>query len=206
VVAEVPGWSAAPVADLDVTWLQPADIAPPTSTWSNTARPMLHVTLGTVFNTLARPLFKILAAGAANVASSVVVTVGPGLDPERFVGLAPNVEFHQFIALGELLAGCDGVVGHAGWGTMTACAAAGVPIAAIVLGADHHANAAMAERVGFGFGVHPEDCTPEVARELAERLIGDDELRHAARQQRATIEAMPTADAVASDLTDRFGP
>lgn len=66
VVAEVPGWSAAPVADLDVTWLQPADIAPPTSTWSNTARPMLHVTLGTVFNTLARPLFKILAAGAAN--------------------------------------------------------------------------------------------------------------------------------------------
>jgi UDP:flavonoid glycosyltransferase YjiC (YdhE family) len=206
VVAEVPGWSAAPVADLDVMWLRPADIAAPTSTWSNAARPMLHVTLGTVFNTLARPLFKVLAAGAADVASSVVVTVGPGLDPARFVGLAPNVEFHQFIPLAELLAGCDGVVGHAGWGTVTACAAAGVPMAALVLGADHHANAAMAERVGFGFGVRAEDCTPEVARELAERLVGDNELRHAARQQRTAIEAMPTADAVAARLADRFSP
>jgi UDP:flavonoid glycosyltransferase YjiC (YdhE family) len=205
VVAEVPGWSVAPLADLDVMWLRPADIAPSTSTLSNRPRPMLHVTLGTVFNTLARPLFKTLADGAAKVASSVVVTVGPGLDPQRFVGLAPNVEFHQFIPLAELLAGCDGVVGHAGWGTVTACAAAGVPMASLVLGADHHANAAMAERAGFGFGVRPEECTPEVARGLAERLIGDDGLRHAARRQRAAIEAMPTADAVAAGLTDRFG-
>jgi UDP:flavonoid glycosyltransferase YjiC (YdhE family) len=206
VVAEVPGWSAVSLADLDVSWLRPADVAPPASTWSGRPRPMLHVTLGTVFNLLARPLFKVLAAGAADVASSVVVTVGPGLDPQRFVGLPANVEFHGFIPLGELLSGCDGVLGHAGWGTMTACAAAGVPLAALELGAEHRANAGMVERAGFGIAVRPDDCTPEFARELAERLITDEELRDAAQQQRAAIESMPTAVAVAVSLTDQFSP
>jgi UDP:flavonoid glycosyltransferase YjiC (YdhE family) len=204
VVAEVPGWSAAPVAALDVTWQRPANPALRSSTWSDRARPMVHVTLGTVFNTLARPLFKVLATGASSVASSVVVTVGPGLDPDRFTGLPPNVEFHDFIPLGELLGGCDAVLGHAGWGTVTACAAAGVPMAALVLGADHHANAAIVERAGFGLAVRPEDCTPATARELAERLLGDDALHHAAQQQRATISSMPTPDDVAAALTNRF--
>jgi hypothetical protein len=204
VVAEAPGWSSWPGSELDVTWLQPATAWPPSPAWTRRNRPMLHVTLGTVFNVLARPLFKILAAGAAPVASSVVVTVGPGLDPERFVGLPSNVEFHRFIPLGELLSGCDGVLGHAGWGTVTACAAAAVPMVGLVLGADHQANAAMAERAGFGIGVRPEDCTPEVAQQLAERLVRDEALRHAAHEQRAIIASMPTAEAVAASLTHRF--
>ena len=107
------------------------------------------------------------------------------------------------LPLGDLLTGCDGVLGHAGWGTVTACAAAGVPMAALVLVADHHANAAIVERAGFGIAVRPEDCTPDVTRELAERLIGDEELRLAAQQQR--IDSMSTADAVAATLTNRFG-
>ncbi len=204
VVAEVPGWSTWPLSERNVTWLQPAIAGPPSATWTDQNRPMLHITLGTVFNVLVRPLFKVLAAGAAAAASSVVVTVGPGLDPERFVGLPAKVEFHRFIPLGELLSGCDGVMGHAGWGTVTACAAAGVPIVGLALGADHQANAAMVERAGFGVGVRPEDCTPEVVRRLAERLVGDEALRRAAQEQQAVIAAMPTADAVAASLTRRF--
>lgn len=165
---------------------------------------MLHVTLGTVFNGLARPLFKVLAGGAAPVASSVVVTVGPGLDPDRFTGLPAHVEFHGFVPLGELLSGCDGVLGHAGWGTVMACAAAGVPMAALVFGADHAPNAAAMERAGFGFAIRPEDCTEEIARTAAERLVDDECLRQAALEQRAAIESMPTADEVAKTLTERF--
>lgn len=205
VVAEVPGWSAQPLTDLDVTWVRPAEVVSPSAAWSGRARPMLHVTLGTVFNTLARPLFKVLAAGAAPIAASVVVTVGPGLDPHRLRGLPANVEVHDFIPLAALLAGCDGVIGHAGWGTVTACAAAAVPMAALVLGADHRANAAIVERAGFGVAVRPEECTPDVARDLARRLVEDDRLRHAAREQRAAIAALPTADAAAAALTERFG-
>ena len=205
VVAEPPGWSTAPVPAVDVAWLRPFAAAAPAVAWSGRDRPMLHVTLGTVFNVLARPLFKVLAGGAAPVASSVVVTVGPGLDPDRFVGLPPHVEFHRFIPLGELLSGCDGVLGHAGWGTVTACAAAGVPLAALVLGADHEANAAAVERAGFGFALRPEDCSETSARSAAERLLADDGLHRAAQEQRAVIVAMPTAEEVARLLTDRFG-
>ncbi|MGD9997271.1 MAG: hypothetical protein AB7L17_20285 [Ilumatobacteraceae bacterium] len=60
------------------------------------------------------------------------------------------------------------------------------------------------ERAGFGIAVRPEDCTPEVARELAERLIVDDALREAAQQQQAAIASMATPDDVAAGLTDRF--
>lgn len=204
VVAEPPGWSAAPIPSSDATWLRPVAAAAPADAWFGRDRPMLHVTLGTVFNVLARPLFKVLVAGAAPVASSVVVTVGPGLDPDRFVGLPPNVEFHRFVPLGELLSGCDGVLGHAGWGTVTACAAAGVPVAALVLGADHDANAAAVERTGFGFALRPEDCSETSVRSAAERLLTDDGLHRAAQEQRAVIGAMPTADEVAHVITDRF--
>jgi hypothetical protein len=205
VVAETPGWSAESVRATDTTWMRPIAAATPAETWSDRQRPMLHVTLGTVFNVLARPLFKVLAAGAAPMASSVVVTVGPGLDPARFVGLPPNVEFHGYIPLGELLAGCDGVLGHAGWGTVMACAAAGVPVAALVLGADHDANAAAVERAGFGFALRPEDCSEASVRSAAERLLTDDGLRQAAQEQRAVIGAMPSADEVARTLAERFG-
>lgn len=205
VVAEPPGWSAATLPEVDVEWLQPVALVPPGDAWSGRNRPMLHVTLGTVFNTLARPLFKVLAAGAAPAAQSVVVTVGPGLDPDRFVGLPPHVEFHGFVPLSELLTGCDGVLGHAGWGTVTACAAAAVPMVALVLGADHAPNAAAVERAGFGFAMRPEECTEASVREAAERLLADEGLHRAAREQRAVIESMPTADAVASILARRFG-
>jgi UDP:flavonoid glycosyltransferase YjiC (YdhE family) len=204
VLAEPPGWSAAPLPAVDTAWLRPVAAAEPADAWSGRDRPMLHVTLGTVFNVLGRSLFKVLAAGAAPVASSVVVTVGPGLDPDRFVGLAPHVEFHRFIPLGELLSGCDGVIGHAGWGTVTACAAAGVPVAALVLGADHQANAAAVERAGFGFALRPEECTEESVRSAAERVVTDDGLHQAAQEQRDVIGSMPTADEVARFLTDRF--
>lgn len=205
VVAEPPGWSAAPLPAVDIAWLRPTTAAAPAAAWSGRDRPMLHVTLGTVFNGLARPLFKVLAAGAAPVAASVVVTVGPGLDPARFVGLPAHVEFHGFVPLGELLSGCDGVLGHGGWGTVTACAAAGVPMAALVFGADHAVNAAAMERAGFGFALRPEDCTEASARLAAERLVDDASLRQAALEQRSAIETMPTADEVARRLTDRFG-
>lgn len=204
IAAEVPGWSSSRLPDIEITWMRPATASPSASVGSMRARPMLHVTLGTVFNVLARPLFKVLASAAAPLASSVVVTVGPGLDPERFTGLPPNVEFRRFIPLGELLAGCDGVLGHAGWGTVTACAAAGVPIAALVLGADHEHNAAIVERAGFGLAARPEDLTPALASELARRLIHDESLRHAAQQQRERIASMPTAHDVATMLTERF--
>jgi len=204
VVAEPPGWSATPLPADHVQWLRPVGPVPPSDAWSGRDRPMLHVTLGTVFNGLARPLFKVLAAGAASAAQSVVVTVGPGLDPDRFVGLPPHVEFHGFIPLGELLAGCDGVLGHAGWGTVTSCAAAAVPMAALVLGADHAPNAAAVERAGFGFAMRPDDCTEASVREAAERLVADEGLHRAAHEQRAVIESMPTADDVAAVLTDRF--
>lgn len=205
VLAEVPGWSVVQLPDVDILWMRPATPIARAASWNNRERPMLHVTLGTVFNGLARPLFKVMASAAATSARSVVVTVGPGLNPERFNGLPAHVEFHRFIPLAELLSGCDGVIGHAGWGTVTACAAAGVPVAALVLGADHEANARMAERAGFGLPVRPESLTPEGARALAERLVTDDSLRQSAGEQREVIAAMPSAENVTATLGYHFG-
>src|SRR5262245_55818387 len=75
ILAEVPGWSARSLENLSVVWLRPVSPDQPgvDLEWlDRLPRPLAHVSLGTVFNKRARPLFDALARGAAMVAASVV--------------------------------------------------------------------------------------------------------------------------------------
>jgi MGT family glycosyltransferase len=168
-------------------------------------RPLAHVSLGTVFNKRARPLFDALARGAAMVAASVVVTVGEDRDPDSFAGLPPNVHLRRYIPLAPLLQRTDAVLAHAGWGTLIACVEAGVPMGALVLGADHSYNASILERAGCGFGLQPQSLTPELVAESTRRLLTDPTLRAAATRQQAALQAIPSPTDVADLLAKRFG-
>jgi UDP:flavonoid glycosyltransferase YjiC (YdhE family) len=165
----------------------------------------VHVTLGTVFNKRAKPLFEGLASGAASVAGSVVVTVGSDLDPDSFVGMPANVHLRRYLALGRLLERCDAVLAHGGWGTLVACAEAGLPMGALVLGADQGYNALILERGGWGFGIQPQTCTPDAVAEWTHRLLTDAGLRAGAKRQQAALREVPSPVDIASSLTERFG-
>lgn len=206
-LAEVPGWSARSVADLSVSWLRPT--SPSQSAldleWlDQLPRPLVHVTLGTVFNKIAKPLFGLLASGAATVAKSVVVTVGADLEPNAFTGLAANVHVRRYLPLAHLLERCDAVLAHGGWGTLIACAEAGLPMGAVVLGADQGYNARIVEQGRWGLAIQPQDCSPASTTEWTKRLLTDTLLREGSRRVRAALGTMPSPADVAASLTARF--
>ena len=206
-LAEAPGWSTHSLEGLGVSWLRPVSPEQPRGDerWlEELPRPLAHVTLGTVFNKLARPLFVPLASGAARAAASVVVTVGEDADPDAFSGLPANVHVRRYLPLDALLERCDAVLAHGGWGTVVACAEAAVPMAALILGADQGYNAALVERAGFGFGFEPKDCAPDHVAELTRRLLSAPELRAGAARQAAALRAVPSPADVAASLAQRF--
>lgn len=209
ILAEVPGWSARSLENLSVVWLRPVSPDQPSGNleWlDQLPRPLVHVSLGTVFNKKgARPLFAALARGAGTVAASVVVTVGEDRDPDSFASLPPNVHLRRYIPLAPLLQRTDAVLAHAGWGTLIACVEAGVPLGALVLGADHGYNALMLERAGCGFGLQPQSCTSEAAAEATHRLLVDPTLRAAATRQQAALRGVPSPTDVAALLAKQFG-
>jgi UDP:flavonoid glycosyltransferase YjiC (YdhE family) len=208
ILAEVPGWSARSLEDLSIVWLRPVSPDQPGGDfeWLNRLpRPLVHVSLGTVFNKNARPLFDALARGAAMVAASVVVTVGEDLDPDSFEGLPSTVHVRRYIPLAPLLKHTDAVLAHAGWGTLLACVEAGVPMGALVLGADHEYNAQILERAGCGFRLEPQSCFPESVAEATRRLLADPALRAGATRQQAALRGVPSPTDVAELLAKRFG-
>lgn len=73
--------------------------------------------------------------------------------------------------MAPLLKRTDAVLAHAGWGTLIACIEGGVPMGALVLGADHEYNASILERAGCGFGLQPQSLTPELVAESTRRLL-----------------------------------
>jgi UDP:flavonoid glycosyltransferase YjiC (YdhE family) len=165
---------------------------------------LAHVSLGTVFNKGAKSLFGVLARGAAMVAASVVVTVGEDVDPDSFEGLPSNVHIRRYLPIASLLQRTDAVLAHAGWGTLIACIEAGVPMGALVLGADHEYNAHILERAGCGFELQPRSLTPDLAADSTRRLLTEPNLRAAAKRQQAALRTIPSPSDVAALLTRRF--
>jgi UDP:flavonoid glycosyltransferase YjiC (YdhE family) len=109
------------------------------------------------------------------------------------------------MALGRLLERCDAVIAHGGCGMLVACAEAGLPMGALVLGADQGYNALIVERGGWGFGIQPQACTPVAVAEWTHRLLTDASLRAGAKRLQAALRDVPSPADVAASLTERFG-
>lgn len=208
ILAEARGWSSQALDGVAATWLRPVSPPQPSEDLAWIERlpaPRVHVTLGTVFNKIARPLFGLLAGAAASAAGSVIVTVGADLDPQSFTGLPPNVHVRRYVALGPLLEHCDAVLAHGGWGTLLACAETATPMGAIALGADQGYNARIVERMGWGVAIAPQACTPDAVVEWTRKLLDAPAIRAGAVRQQQALRALPSPDDVAAELAQRFG-
>jgi N-glycosyltransferase len=165
---------------------------------------MVHVTLGTVFNKFPG-IFQVLVAGATPHAAEVLVTVGSNLDPSVAGSVPTHVRVERYVPLSQILPDCDLVVAHAGWNTLMACSAAGVPVIALVVGADHQGNADAGAVAGWVMPLAARALTAAAVGEAVQRALADKELRDAAFRSRSALEALPSPTEVASSLADRFG-
>ena len=159
----------------------------------------VHLTLGTLFFG-ATDVFRTALAGLRDLPLNVLVTAGPGSDPDRFGPQPRNVRIADFTPHALLLPHCTGLVTQGGASTIVAALCHGLPHLILPQGADQFANSATAAAAGVALVLPPADLTPETVAHHATELLEDSALTRRARTIQAEINAMPAADEVLRDL------
>lgn len=157
-------------------------------------RPVVYVTLGTVFATESGDLFARLLTGLGQLPVEVVVTVGPDISPEEFGPQPEHVHVEQWVPQSLLLPHADLVVSHGGSGTVIAALAHGLPQVVIAMGADQMHNAGRVQALGVGRALHPVTTTPAEVRDTVAALLTDDRAQSAAQRMQREITALPGPD------------
>jgi UDP:flavonoid glycosyltransferase YjiC (YdhE family) len=161
-------------------------------------RPLVYVTLGTVYNDpeLARTVLDAIQ----DLPISIAVTTGPGIDPALLGRRPANVAAAPFVPQALLLPLASAVVSHTGSGTMLGALAAGLPQVCLPRGADQFANAERLHAIGAGIRLLPDDVTPERLRAAVSSVLDDPAYADAATAMKSEIAAMPSAADVLDDL------
>ena len=161
-------------------------------------RPLVYVTLGTVYNDpeLARTVLDAIQ----DLPISIAVTTGPGIDPALLGRRPANVAAAPFVAQALLLPLASAVVSHTGSGTMLGALTAGLPQVCLPRGADQFANAERLHAIGAGIRLLPDDVTPDRLRAAVSSVLDDPAYADAATAMKAEIAAMPSAADVLDDL------
>lgn len=165
-------------------------------------RPLVYVTLGTVFNAESGDLLATLVEGLRDMPVDVVATVGPQLDPAELGPQPDNVRIERFVDQWSLMPRCSLVVSHAGSGTVYGALAHGLPMLLLPMGADQPFNAMRCEALGTAWILEPTEQTPSTIRDAAIRVLADGSFGRAARKVAAEIAALPGQDHALALLTE----
>ncbi len=199
-----PGLQSAQFSEMDIWSIRPSagQIAPeerlPQQFLELPGRPLVYVTLGTVFNDpeLARSVLDAIQ----DLPISIAVTTGPGLDPTALGRRPANVAAASFVPQALIMPSVSAVVSHTGSGTMLGAMASGVPQVCLPRGADQFANADRVQAIGAGVRLLPDDVTPEKLRAAVTSVLDDPAYARAATAIKSEIAAMPSAADVLDDL------
>ena len=165
-----------------------------------TGRPLVYVTLGTIFNKTSGDLFERLLAALAGVDADVVVTVGRELDPAQFGPQPPHVRVARFVPQHEVLPDADLVVSHGGSGSLMATLAHGLPSLLLPLGADQPHNALRAEELGVATTIDAATATPDEIGEGVRTLLADAAMAERCLTVADELRALPDLDSAVAAL------
>jgi UDP:flavonoid glycosyltransferase YjiC (YdhE family) len=201
-----PGLQTPELGDMDVWPVRPSvgQVGPddrlPRPFLELPARPLVYVTLGTVFND--PELVRSVLDAIQDLPISIAVTTGPGTDPAVLGPRPANVAAAPFVPQALVLPLASAVVSHTGSGTMLGALASGLPQVCLPRGADQFANADRLRSVGAGVALLPDDVTPENLRSAVTSVLDDPAYARAAGAMQAEIAAMPSAAEVLDGLVD----
>jgi UDP:flavonoid glycosyltransferase YjiC (YdhE family) len=174
-------------------------VPPPIRAREATARPMVYVTFGTLFNANL-DLFRLALAALADEPVDVLMTVGHDQDPAELAPFPANARVERFIAQAELLPSCSVIVHHGGAGTTFGALAHGVPQVILPQGADNFEHAAMCEQAGTAITLRPGMLNPANLAAAVRRALIDETYAASSRRCADEIAAMPDAASVATTL------
>ena len=156
-------------------------------------RPVVYVSLGTVFNARARGVFGAVLDGLRDEPVTLVLTIGFENDPAAFGPQPANVHIERFIPQSLLLPHCDVAVNQGGTAILPILAE-GLPLLVLPQGANQFHNAAACEAAGVGRRLLPGEVTPEAVRRDVLALLHDPSYRERAAQVRHELATMPGPD------------
>ncbi len=152
----------------------------------------LYLTLGTIMNQAAA-VFRAVIEGCTRWPVNLVVTTGPGFDPDMLGPLPPAVLTAPFLPQAAVLPHCRAVVSHAGAGTMLGALCHGLPQLCLPQGTDQPFNTAALLPTGAALALQPNEITADAVAEALGRLLEEPSFGQAANRLRAEIDQMPTA-------------
>jgi UDP:flavonoid glycosyltransferase YjiC (YdhE family) len=152
-------------------------------------RPVVTVTLGTVFNKRL-DLYHAIIAGLSGLDLEGIVALGPGVDTAAFTNLPENVRVFPWVPWNSLLEKTTLVIGHGGANSMLGPLSKGIPLVVVPLGADHFVNAARIAQAKAGIILELESINPQVVRDAVEQALSP-EVRASAQRIANEIARMP---------------
>jgi UDP:flavonoid glycosyltransferase YjiC (YdhE family) len=162
-------------------------------------RDTIHLTLGTVFND-AVDVLDAAIRGIRPLPFNLVVTAGPGVDPERFGPQPDHVLIAPYLPHTLLLPRCRAVVSQGGAGIMLGALAHGLPQLVLPQGGDQFMNADACARSGAGLALAPAQVSPRTIAQAAQRVLAEPSITLAALAISAELREMPGADTVLEQL------
>ena len=185
-------------------------LAPPSSSlelpswWDELqgARPVVHVTQGTLDNAdLGRLLLLTTRALAGDDVLVVATTGGPDPAPLR-PGLPANARLERFIPHDRLLPHVDVMVTNGGYGGVQQALANGVPLVVAGDSEDKPEVAARVQWSGTGVNLHTGRPSPAMVARAVRRVLGTPSYRERARALQAEIAASDPLGAISATLAE----
>lgn len=162
--------------------------------WLDTVtRPLVYLTLGTVFNKR-RAVFEAAIAALRTLPVEALVTVGRDIEPASFGPQPETIRVAQYVPQLQVLGRCSLVITHAGAGTMLGALAFGVPLLLLPQGADQLFNASRCCAAGAALMLRPEEVSQEAIAAAVQRLMSEPSFAASAEKVAGEIAAMPTAE------------
>jgi UDP:flavonoid glycosyltransferase YjiC (YdhE family) len=156
-----------------------------------TVRPIVYLTLGTIFNLESGDLFERVLTGLSELPVSVVVTVGRELEPQALGPQPANVRVERYVPQSLLLPHCELVVSHAGSGSVVGALAHGLPMVLLPIGADQPFNAARCRELRVARVLDPFHATATDVSKAVSNVLSDPSYRRNAQRLKAEIDASP---------------
>ena len=153
-------------------------------------KPLVYVSLGTVFNTRLSVFRKIIRAlGQLDVFG--LVAAGPGCPPDLFSAVPSNVRIESYIPQTVLQAEPKTrpalVISHGGVNTVLTALSDGIPLLCIPLGADQPDNAQRCVDAGVGLRLDRRLLTAARLKRAIHTLLSQDFFTRRAEQMQHTL-------------------
>ncbi|HET9444556.1 MAG TPA: glycosyltransferase, partial [Acidimicrobiales bacterium] len=193
--AEIDGVAVAhPVQNAIVEPGTEGDTLPPWVRELPADRPVVYVSLGTVFNAKALGVFSAVIEALRDEPVTAILTIGTDNDPAQLGPVPEHIHVERFIPQSLLLPFCDVVVNQGGTAIL-ATLAHGLPLLILPQGANQFHNAAACLAAGVGRRLLPGEVDADAVRREVRQLLDDPGLRQAAQRVAGELAAMPGPDA-----------